>query len=292
VGQLLLEAVTPVALEVALAVQQEIQARLEETDRLRRIQLERARYEANLARRRYMQIDPDNRLVADSLETDWNEKLLQLSQAQLEYDRQREADRRLLGGQQRDRLFALATDFHQLWGDPKTSDKDRKRIARLLIEDVTLIKDQVITAYVRFKGGMNRTLTLPVPLNAWQQRRLAPNIIVEIDHLLDQHLPHEIAHLLNAQGLRSVEGKEFKGETVYAIASRYGLKSRHDRLRAAGLLTITEVASILRISESEVWRRRKQGLLSGQAFGANKYLYEPPRPACCKELTNGEQCEA
>jgi len=230
--------------------------------------------------------------VADSLEADWNEKLRRQAEAQQEYDRHREVDRHILDEQQRNRLFELATDFRQLWGDPKTSDKDRKRMARLLIEDVTLTKHREITAHVRFKGGMKQTLTLPLPLNAWQRRRMAPNIIAEIDHLLDKHRPHEIADILNKRGLRSPEGGVFDAHNVYAIACRHGLKSRHDRLRAAGLLTITEMGHLLKISESEVWRRRKQGLLSGQAFGVNKYLYEPPPLGRSKEVHHGAQYEA
>jgi Recombinase zinc beta ribbon domain len=81
VGDLLMEAVTPVMLEVALAVQQELQSRLEEADRLRRQQVERARYEAEMAQHRYLRVDPNNRLVADSLEADWNDKLRQLAEA-------------------------------------------------------------------------------------------------------------------------------------------------------------------------------------------------------------------
>ena len=75
VGNILVEAVTPITLEVALAIQQELQSGLDEADRLRQQQVERIRYEAELARRRYLRVDPDNRLVADSLEADWNEKL-------------------------------------------------------------------------------------------------------------------------------------------------------------------------------------------------------------------------
>ena len=93
VGQLLVEAVTPMALELALAVQHEIQARLDEADRMRHRQVERAQYEADQARHRYMQIDPANRLVADSLEADWNGRLRTLTEAQAEYQRQRAADR-------------------------------------------------------------------------------------------------------------------------------------------------------------------------------------------------------
>jgi hypothetical protein len=129
-------------------------------------------------------------------------------------------------------------------GDPKTPDKDRKRMAQLLIEDVTLIKRHEITAHVRFKGGATRTLTLPLPLSAWQRRRLPANLIAEIDHLLDQHPPHEIAPILNAQGLHSIDGRPFNGDRVYGIACRHGLRSRDERMRATGLLTITEMAQL------------------------------------------------
>jgi hypothetical protein len=93
VGQLLIDTVTPLALEVTLTVQQEMQARLDEVDRLRKKQVERARYEADLAQRRYLHVDPANRLVADSLEADWNGKLRALHAAQEQYEEQCKNDR-------------------------------------------------------------------------------------------------------------------------------------------------------------------------------------------------------
>jgi hypothetical protein len=89
IGALLVEAVSPVALEVALTVQQELQSRLEEVDRLCLQQVARAQYEADLARRRYMRVDPENRLVADSLEAEWNSKLRTLAEEQQQCERQR-----------------------------------------------------------------------------------------------------------------------------------------------------------------------------------------------------------
>jgi hypothetical protein len=89
VGRLLVEAVSPMALEATLTVQQQIQSRTDEAERLRSRQVERARYEADLARRRFMQVDPDNRLVADELEAEWNRKLRALTSAQEEYERRR-----------------------------------------------------------------------------------------------------------------------------------------------------------------------------------------------------------
>jgi len=81
VGAMLVETVTPLALEVALSVQQEMQSRWDEADRLRRLQVDRARYESELARRRFLRVDPDNRLVAASLEAEWNVKLRALAEA-------------------------------------------------------------------------------------------------------------------------------------------------------------------------------------------------------------------
>ena len=87
---MLVEFINPITLDVALAVQQELHAQLEEGDRLRGQQVERARYEAELAQRRYMRVDPDNRLVADSLEADWNQKLKLLADTQQERKQLRE----------------------------------------------------------------------------------------------------------------------------------------------------------------------------------------------------------
>ena len=87
IGQLLIDSVTPLALEVALNVQAELEARADQADQLRRSHVERARHRAELARRRYLAVDPDNRLVADTLEADWNDALRTLRAAQDDYER-------------------------------------------------------------------------------------------------------------------------------------------------------------------------------------------------------------
>ena len=181
VGKLLVASVTPLALEVALKVQHELQSRLEEVDRLRHTQVERARYEAELAHRRYMQVDPDNRLVADSLEADWNEKLRILTQAQETYQSQRQTDRLLVDDAQRKQILALATDFPRLWNDPQTPQRERKRMVRLLLEDVTLVKDTQITVHVRFKGGATKTLTVPLPLPSWKTWQTEPKVLTGLE---------------------------------------------------------------------------------------------------------------
>jgi DNA invertase Pin-like site-specific DNA recombinase/G:T/U-mismatch repair DNA glycosylase len=217
VGRLLVEAVTPMALEVALSVQQELQVRWEDTDRLRRQQVERARYEADLARRRYMQVDPDNRLVADELEAEWNRRLRALTAAQEEYERQQQADRAALDEEQRRRILALATDFPRLWQEPGTPDRERKRMVRLLLEDVTLVKGPSVTVHVRFRGGATRTLTLPLPLPAWALRKTSPEVVAEVDRLLDDYTEAQIARLLTERGFRSGTGQPIHATMVSRV---------------------------------------------------------------------------
>lgn len=230
-GKLLVEAMTPMAVEVALAVQQEIQARLDEADRLRLKQVERAQYEAECARRRYMQVDPANRLVADSLEGDWNEKLHRLAKAQDNYERGRKADQKVLDETQRKQLFSLVQDFPAIWNDPNTPQRERKRMMGLLIEDVTLIKAEQITVHVRFRGGATTTLRLPLPLNAWQGRKTSDYVLAQIDELLKDHTDAQVAALLNERGLKTGAGDQFSSESLRWIRYATGLKSYKDRLR-------------------------------------------------------------
>ena len=209
IGELLVEAVTPVALEVALNVQGELQSRLEEADRLRQAQVERARYEADLARRRYMRVDPAHRLVADSLEADWNHKLRALEEAQQEYERQRQADRGLLGEEERTKVLALATDFPRLWHKSGNAGPGTQAHGAATAGRRDAAPESEITMHVRFKGGVAKTLHLPLPPNAWQKRLTNSQVVEEMRELLAEHTDREIVVILNERGLSSGTGKPF-----------------------------------------------------------------------------------
>ena len=278
VGQILLDRVTPFTLEVALHVEREIQARLDEADRLRRQHVERARYEAEVARRRYMKVDPDNRLVADELEREWNQKLRVFTESHEQYEKQKKAHYLPCDEEQRRKIMALATDFPRLWRDPATSDRDRKRAVRLLIEDVTLARDETeIAAHLRLRGGTTQTLRLPLPRPAWALRKTNPEVVAEVDRLLDHHTPIEIARILDERGFRSGEGQRFHRMIVWRIQKDYDLESRYDRLREAGMLTLEEIAQQLGIGTSSVKVWRRHGLLRAHAYNDKREcLYEPP----------------
>lgn len=276
IGKLLVEMVSPVTLEVALTVQKELESRAGEADRLRQQEVETARYAADLARRRYMQVDPDNRMVADTLEADWNTKLRALADAQDRCEEKRQVDRRL-DENQRAQIVALAADFPRLWSDPRTPDRERKRMARLLIEDVTLLKADDVTVHVRFKGGSMRTLSVPLAIPAWMLRRTSSEVVSTIDRLLDDHTDGEIAELLNDRGLISGEGKRFHLLIVSRIRKEYELKSRYHRLRARGLLDQREIAKQLDVKPCTIKIWRRAGLLVAHRFDdRGQCLFEPP----------------
>ena len=277
IGDLLIETITPLALEVALGVQDELQARGEGADRLRRQQVERARYEAELAQRRYLRVDPDNRLVAGSLEADWNHKLRALADAQGDYDRQRQADSNLLDDQQRQQVLALATDFPRLWHDPGVPQRERKRMIRLLVDDVTLLRTDEIVAQIRFRGGATHTLHLPLPLSAVELRKVDPSVVAEVDRLLDDHTDTEIVDILNSRGLRPGVAERFSLKIVYTLRRAYRLEDRFTRLRRQGLLTLEEVSQLLDADPDTVKIWARTGHIASQVYNdKGQRLFERP----------------
>jgi DNA invertase Pin-like site-specific DNA recombinase len=276
IGKLLLELMTPLTMEAAWAVQQEIETRLAETDQLRRGQVERARYEAELARRRYFKVDPDNRLVADVLEAEWNNKLRAYQAAQEEYERQHQKDQILINNETREKILALAQDFPRIWNDPNLEPRERKRMLRLLIEDVTLIKAEEITVHVRLRGGETRTLKLPKPVPITELCKTKPETVAEIDRLLNEHSDNEVAEILTQQGHRTWRGEAYTEEKVAHIRYAYRLPSRYDRLRAKGCLTAKELSAELDVSMTTIHQWGRNGLLRRHRYDKGVgCLYEP-----------------
>ena len=146
----LISQLTPLAAEAALTVSAELRHRAAQAGALRAAHVERARYHADLARRRYLAVDPANRLVAGTLEADWNTALRALNDAQATYDKAREQHPGQLTEEQKTRIRQLVTDLPGIWNDPATPMRERKRIARLLLTDVTVTRtSDTITAHIR-----------------------------------------------------------------------------------------------------------------------------------------------
>jgi len=277
VAALLIKMMTPMTLAVSLEVQRELEANATETDTLRRQHVERLRYEAELARRRYMKVDPDNRLVADTLEAEWNDKLRLHAEAAADYERRSREQTAALDAGMRRRILDLAEQLPRIWQDPRIDSRDRKRILRLLIDDVTLTKAQTITVHVRLSGGATRTLVLDRPLPIAQIRKFKPELVAEVDRLLDHHCDREIADILNERGSRTWEGKHFNLKKIAFIRAAYKLASRHERLRRRGMLTTRELAAKFGVAGTTVHDWGRQGLIKKHhADSLNRGLWEIP----------------
>jgi len=267
---------TPMAVEVALAVWQEIQQRHEDADRLRHQQVERAQYETDLARRRYMQVDPSNRPVADSLKANWNDKLRVLSEPQNRYEQQEQLDESTGNQIDQKRVASLIKDFPAVWNDPNTPQRERKRMLGLLIEDVTLIKKETITAQVRFRGGATTTLTLPLPLNAWQGRITPAATLHQMDELREEHTDSEVATILNERGLKTGADGIFSAGRIRWLRSAKGIKSLKQRLLDRGWLTAEQYADKLGVHYATIKTWRAKGLIHARRCNdQSQRLFDP-----------------
>jgi hypothetical protein len=229
--------------------------------------------------------DPDNRLVADTLEADWNEHLRRLDGLQQEHDQRRAADKVLLNDEARARILALARDFPRVWNNPRTAPLERKRMLALLIEDATLLKDGDIAIHVRFRGGQTVSLSIPRYMPMAEVRKTRSTVIQKLDELLQHCSDHQAAQQLNALGLRNWKGDSFTKKRVSYMRRLYGLKSCADRLRDQGFLTGEEMAQQLGVSPSQIHGLGRTGVLPRQRVGGvERYLYAPLNGAV---LANG-----
>ena len=166
-----------------------------------------------------------------------------------------------------------------MWNDPNLAHQERKRIARLLLEDVTLRKEEKVIVQIRFKGGSGKTLELPLPLPFCVLSRTRPEVVEAIDALLGEHEYQEIADILNARGLRSGDGHQFNVDIVGAICKKSGLKSRRQRLREKGMLTFKEMLRKLQVTGVKIAQWRRERRITGHRSNyRTEYLYLEPTP--------------
>ena len=166
----MIEKLTPESIEVALDVFEEVKLQQEDIKKAHRMRIAKLQYEADLAGKQYMTVDPANRLVACTLEKNWNDKLMQLQIVTDEYDRKYKNSPLVLNPEIRNQLLGVIKDFSKVWYNPQTPLRDKKRIVRLMIQDVTLLKDKAITVKILWRGGAHTIMEIPKPLSAAMAR--------------------------------------------------------------------------------------------------------------------------
>jgi DNA invertase Pin-like site-specific DNA recombinase len=226
VAQLLLAAIEPAQLTIALEAVEHLEAQARAIDHQWHLRLERARYEADLARRRYQEVEPENRLVARSLERDWNEKLSVLDQLERDYTEVAPVASSHVSEAERQGILKLVHDLPAVWQAATTTHAERKQVVRLLIKDVTLTKlETTIRIDVRWQTHACSTLEVPRPKQAYVIRRMAPEVIERVRQLARDHTDIQIAERLNDEGYLSSQGGAFSASKVDWLRYAYGIKS-------------------------------------------------------------------
>ncbi len=277
ISALICDTLTPLALQNALTVTAELAADARKANTVRAAHVQRAQNAADAAQRRYLAVDPANRLVADTLEAGWNTRLRELAQARDDYARARDTDV-ALDEEQQARVLALAGDFPALWNDPATPMRERKRLLRLLITDVTLTRDSdgATCCQVRFTGGQHHALTLPRPLTATEQHTTAPATAELIDQLLNDHPFDQISEILNGRGITGGWGRAFTVQNLAALCRARGLGTHASRLLAAGMLTAGQIAADFKVTPQTIGKWHRRGLITARRTdGRGECLFHP-----------------
>jgi DNA invertase Pin-like site-specific DNA recombinase/predicted DNA-binding transcriptional regulator AlpA len=259
VGRRLLEVLAPQEIALALAAADEVTARKVNHNRILELRVERTRYEAARAERAFHHCDPDNRLVARSLERRWEEKLRELAEAERELACQMN-EPPLPSHEQ---LESLAADFPQLWAASTTSDKERKRLLRTLIGDVTLISEprsMQLRIGIRWRSGACEELVVRRPHSAPQARRTPQGAVELARRLGSSRTNAELAADLNRLGLKSGTGKCFNVATIQWI--RYAYDIDRPQLLAPGELSVKQVAARLGIAPDTLYCWISQGQIA------------------------------
>jgi DNA invertase Pin-like site-specific DNA recombinase len=220
----LLTAITPVTIELALAALTSLEQRDYEIGAQWRMRIERARYEADLAERRYESVDPANRLIAATLEQRWNDALQRLHDLEAELVDFERQSMRAVTAEQKQRIRQLAANFPRLWAAATTTPRDRKRILRLLVRDITVSKGSEpknVRLHIRWQGGASETLDVQQPPSHADVLRYPDAFVARVRDLASTHHDDDIVEILNAEGCTSSTGKPFTRSMIRWVRHKH-----------------------------------------------------------------------
>jgi DNA invertase Pin-like site-specific DNA recombinase len=267
VAALFLAAMQPAQLEISLATLAHLETRAQQIDQQWQLRLERAQYQADLARRRFMAVEPENRLVARTLERDWNDQLAQVQQLEQDYLAWPRPTARLATPAEQQRILALAQDLPTLWHAETTTHTDRKQLLRFLIKDVTLTRRET-TFHIGIRWQTEALIELEI---ARPSQRTAPAVIERIRQLAPSHSDHQISEILNQEGLTTGKKLPFIPNRVQWVRHTHGIalgpSKRPDAYpngqREDGRYTARATAELLNVDVSTIAAWCKSGHLDG-----------------------------
>jgi len=272
VSGLFLEAIVPAQLEVSLATLEQIEEQARQVERQGQLRLERARYEADLARRRFLAVEPENRLVARTLEKDWDEKLAAVEQLEREQATAAAGTVPRLSPDERQRILNLAEDLPALWHASTTTPAERKQLLRLLVKDVTLTKEATaVRVAVRWQAEACTAVEVPRPPRSCDARRTPAAVVERVRVLAADHTDDQIAGCLNAEGWKSGLGGAFTASKVQWVRYAHRIRSGCPKGPAAcqqaergdGRCSAQAAAKALNVDVSTIAAWCKSGRLDG-----------------------------
>jgi hypothetical protein len=272
VAAALLEAMQPAQLEISLATLDQLDAQARQLERQWQLRLERARYQADLARRRYGAVDPENRLVARTLERDWNDKLCDVEQLERDFAALPERSLRRLSSEERARILALAQDMPAVWQASTTAHTERKQLLRLLIKDVTLTRDGgIVHIGIRWQTEACTRLSVALPRKIYEVKRTDERVVTRIRELAPPHSDHQIARRLNQEDFASGHGQSFSASKVSWLRYTHKIPSGCPQApgacpggqRGDGRYSAKAAAELLNVDVSTIADWCKSGLLDG-----------------------------
>lgn len=221
----ILAALTPAQIELSLAVVDELERQQTEIHRQWQYRIQAARYAAELAQRRYEQVDPANRLVARTLEQQWEACLAEVERLNTDFAAIRQKKPLTISAEQRQCLLALAEDLEAVWSAQTTSWEERKDLLQLLIADVTLTRTDTNTT-IQIRWFTNEVETGQISLPIKRGVPTSSRVIERIGSLLATQTDSEIADVLNREGLKPARGSVFSAQIVEAIRYSRGMLKR------------------------------------------------------------------
>ena len=226
VTQSFLAAVTPAGMDAAMMAAQQLEHDFEASLRTWRLEAERARYEAQRAERRYRAVDPDNRLVARGLESEWEQNLHKLAKAEAALAEREQRRPRALSQRERDLLSTLGRDLELVWDAPTTTNRDRKELMRLLIDEVVIkLSENKASCHlvIRWKGGAITELDVDTAYRPQPTIKTDEDTIDLLRRLAAHYTDDQIAGILNRQGRLSARGERFTAVKVQGLRYHRGI---------------------------------------------------------------------
>jgi DNA invertase Pin-like site-specific DNA recombinase len=275
ITQKVIEVLTPANVSIAINALGEIEKRTASLDKHWQMNIQRCQYQADLAQRRFEQVDPANRLVAASLEKDWNRQLEKLALATNEYKEYQKKTETDFPSQKRKEIIALAKQIPTLWAKT-TNTKDKKRIVRLLISDITVTKDRqtkLLFLNVRWQAGPLQQIQVTLPPNAADKVRYPAAMVEKVRALTMQYADDKkTIALLNEQGLLGAKGRPF---TLHMIKSiRYKYQIIRPLLKSENEYTVNQVQKMFNISRHMVYYWIERKYVNARKKPDNTFLIE------------------